>query len=150
MMKLFRTFFVLASMLTMAFTLSLNASADTTTYGESITLTNAIDLQEALPLADTDQPVLITATVGSICQVKGCWMGLVDEANNVRVTFKDYGFFVPPTLMGKTVRVQGTLQKVTLSLEDTKHYIEDAGGDPSTVTEPRVEYQIVATGVQLQ
>jgi hypothetical protein len=75
-------------------------------------------------------------------------MALTGAGEDVRVTFKDYGFFVPSSIIGKTVLVEGTLEKVVMSLEDTKHYVKDAGGDPSTVTQPRTEYRIVATGVQ--
>lgn len=127
------------------------AQTEETRWGETITLTQPVDLQTAVAQADAEgeAKVLISAEVGSVCQVKGCWLGLVDAQNNIRVTFKDYGFFVPLNLVGKTVKVQGNIRKVTMSLEDTKHYVEDAGGDPATVTEPRVEYQLVATGVEL-
>ena len=63
------------------------------------------------------------------------------------MTFKDYAFFVPPTLMGKTVLAQGELKKVAMTLEETKHYVKDAGGDPATVTEPRAHYELTASGV---
>lgn len=66
------------------------------------------------------------------------------------MTFKDYAFFVPSTLIGKTVLAQGELKKVTMTLEETKHYVKDAGGDPATVTQPRVHYELVASGVQVK
>jgi hypothetical protein len=46
--------------------------------------------------------------------------------------------------------VEGTLEKVVMTLEDTKHYVKDAGGDPSQVTSPRTEYRIVASGVEVK
>jgi hypothetical protein len=93
--------------------------------------------------------VVVQSKVGKVCMAKGCWLGLTDANGDVRVTFKDYGFFVPPSLIGKTVMVEGTLEKVTMSLADTRHYVQDAGGDPSKVTQPRVEYRLVATGVEV-
>lgn len=121
-------------------------------YGAPLTLKEPISLTTAIARLDR-QPttlVLIESKVDKICQVKGCWLGLVSDLGDVRVTFKDYAFFVPPTLIGKTVLVQGTLEKVTMTLEETKHYVQDAGGDPSTVTTPRVEYRIVATGIAVK
>ena len=91
--------------------------------------------------------VLVESTVDKVCVVKGCWLGLTDTSGDARVTFKDYAFFVPASLIGKRVIVEGKLEKVTMSLEDTRHYVKDAGGDPATVTQPRVEYRIVASGV---
>lgn len=121
-------------------------------YGAPIQAKNPLTLQAALkqldkaPAAD----VLIESTVEKVCVVKGCWMALTNAKDEVRVTFKDYGFFVPATIIGKTVLVEGKLEKVVMSLDDTKHYVKDAGGDPSTVTQPRVEYRIVASGVQVK
>jgi hypothetical protein len=121
-------------------------------YGAPITATNAVPLQTALEQLD-EVPVakvLVLSKVDKVCTVKGCWIGLTNAAGDVRVTFKDYAFFVPPTLIGKTVLVAGTLEKVTMSLEDSKHYAKDAGEDPSKVTVPRVEYRIVATGIEVK
>ena len=121
-------------------------------YGAPIKATNPIALSAAIKQLDAraTAPVLVEAKVDKICVVKGCWLGLVNDKDDVRVTFKDYAFFVPPSLIGKTVVVEGVLEKVTMSLEETKHYVKDAGGDPSTVTTPRVEYRIVASGVAVK
>lgn len=121
-------------------------------YGAPIQGKNPVSLQTAIGQLDKAPVanVLVESKVDKVCTVKGCWMGLTSKSGDVRVTFKDYGFFVPPKLVGKTVLVEGTLEKVTMSLEETKHYVKDAGGDPSKVTEPRVEYRIVATGIEVK
>lgn len=121
-------------------------------YGAPIQAKSPLSLQAAIKQLD-DKPkadVLIESKVDAVCVVKGCWMALTDTGGDVRVTFKDYGFFVPSSIIGKTVLVEGTLEKVVMSLEDTKHYVKDAGGDPSTVTQPRTEYRIVANGVKVK
>ena len=48
-----------------------------------------------------------------VCTKKGCWMKL-DMGNNnaVRVTFKDYGFFVPTDASGEVI-VNGMVQEPT-------------------------------------
>jgi hypothetical protein len=121
-------------------------------YGEPIKGTTPMSLKAAIQQLDSKPKadVLIESKVDAVCVVKGCWMALTDTAGDVRVTFKDYGFFVPSSIIGKTVLVEGTIEKVVMSLEDTKHYVRDAGGDPSTVTQPRTEYRIVASGVRVK
>ncbi|GAB1261367.1 DUF4920 domain-containing protein [Aurantivibrio plasticivorans] len=127
-----------------------NNDTPTQTYGGKITKDTPIDLAKAIALADSgsQQTILVEATVGSVCQKKGCWLSLEDTHSPVRVTFKDYGFFVPPTIKGRNVLVEGTIHKKTLSLAESKHYTQDAGGDPSLVTEPLVEYQMIAIAVE--
>ena len=121
-------------------------------YGAPVKAAKPVSLEAAIKqLANANSAnVLVESKVEKICVVKGCWMGLVNNTGDVRVTFKDYAFFVPPSLIGKTVVVEGKLEKVTMTLEETKHYVKDAGGDPSTVTSPRVEYRIVASGVEVR
>jgi hypothetical protein len=121
-------------------------------YGAPIAGKNPVSLAAAIKQLGNrgTADVIVESTVDKVCVVKGCWLGLTDASSDARVTFKDYAFFVPASLIGKRVIVEGKLEKVTMSLEDTRHYVKDAGGDPSTVTQPRVEYRIVASGVQVK
>ena len=43
-----------------------------------------------------DRTVTVEGTVNRVCQMKGCWMELVPSGadRGIRVTFKDYAFFV--------------------------------------------------------
>jgi hypothetical protein len=128
------------------------AIASAEQYGAQIKSKNPLTLQAALKQLDgmPNADVLIESKVDKVCVAKGCWMALTNAKDDVRVTFKDYGFFVPSSIIGKTVLVEGKLEKVVMSLEDTKHYVKDAGGDPSKVTQPRTEYRIVASGVEVK
>ncbi|OUR97835.1 hypothetical protein A9Q84_06450 [Halobacteriovorax marinus] len=129
------------------FLLTFNVMANTQ-YGTAITLKKTISLSQAIK-SNSKEEVLIEAKVGSVCKTKGCWMSLEDKSADYRVTFKDYKFFVPFSLVGKNVLVQGKIIKKKMSLAETKHYIEDAGGDPSKVTEGKTEYRLVASGVKV-
>ncbi|MEX1033370.1 MAG: DUF4920 domain-containing protein [Cellvibrionaceae bacterium] len=121
-------------------------------YGAELSEAEPISVTEAIALVDANKQTtaLVQGEVTSVCQAKGCWMGFSSEAGDVRVTFKDYGFFVPFSIVGKTVLAEGTVEKVQWSLKDSKHLTEDAGGDPDAVTEPIVEYQMVASGVKVK
>lgn len=93
----------------------------------------------------------VTGTVESVCQAKGCWMKVkMDNGETMRVTFKDYGFFVPKDIAGKTVVVEGVAEKKTMPVAELRHYAEDAGKSKeeiAKITDPKNELAFVADGV---
>lgn len=91
--------------------------------------------------------VFVETRVAKVCQKKGCFFIAQDGDKSARVSFKDYGFFVPTDTGGKTVKLVGTFSKKTITEAQAKHFAEDAGEDPSKVTGDRTEYAIVATSV---
>lgn len=98
-----------------------------------------------------DTTTIVTATVTDVCPAKGCWMMVTDGDQQIRVTFKDYGFFVPSSLKGKTIVLQGVLQQVVVPEADRKHYAEDAGASDEEIAEitgDATEYSFEATGVK--
>lgn len=118
-------------------------------YGAELTLKNPVTVDTAMQefKKNPTKMFLIEAQVDKVCQQKGCWMTLKSKTSDLRITFKDYSFFVPLTLSGKTVLVEGILNAKKLTLAQTKHYVEDEGGDPSKVTKAITDYQMIATGV---
>lgn len=127
------------------------ADKNKTKFGAELTLKETpITVDEAIEKFKSKNEkgsVLVEAKIDKVCQKKGCWMTLKGKSNEMRVIFKDYGFFVPTTIAGKSVLVEGTMKEEKLTLEETKHFVADEGGDPSKVTEARSDYQFVATGV---
>ena len=122
-------------------------------FGEEINMTKKTSIEDLLARSkkgEIKNPVLVEAKVEKVCKASGCWMTLKAPGEGVRITFKDYGFFVPAKLEGKTVLVQGEAVIHKMSLKETKHYVKDAGGDPSKVTEGRTELRVVATGVKTE
>jgi hypothetical protein len=61
--------------------------------------------------------VLVESTVAKVCEQRGCWIALKSASSQLHVTFKDEAFFVPASLIGKTVLVQGKLTKAGASYE---------------------------------
>ncbi len=123
------------------------ASGEVMTGSELLELYNGLENREAIE-------VQYKGIVSSVCQVKGCWM-TVELANGqeARVTFKDYGFFVPVDLAGKEVVVSGMAQVDVISEEDRKHYAEDAGKSATEVRNIRgnlKSYSLVANGVIIE
>ncbi len=91
--------------------------------------------------------VQVSGTVKSACIKKGCWMVLAGDTARARITFKDYGFFVPLDAAGSTAIVEGAVEVKTLSEAERKHLAEDAGKSVDTI--PKHELRLVATGVEL-
>lgn len=102
-------------------------------YGEVITPDSAMDaatLIAEMGNAPTYE-AKIKGKVVDVCVKKGCWMQIdIGNGEMMRVTFKDYGFFVPTDkekMAGKEVIFQGTAKFETISVADQKHYAEDGG-----------------------
>jgi hypothetical protein len=97
-------------------------------YGAPLTLKSPLKLEAAVQqLGDrAAADVLVEATVAKVCEQRGCWLVLKSASSQLHVTFKDEAFFVPATLIGKTVLVEGKLTK-------------EASG-----------YEIVANGLQVK
>ncbi len=98
--------------------------------------------------------VKLTAKINAVCKVKGCWM-MVDLGNSqeMRVSFKDYSFFVPKDASGKTATFQGWVSVDTTSVEDLRHYAKDDGQSDeeiNKITEPKAELSFVASGVVIK
>lgn len=126
-------------------------------FGEAeVSPESAMPVSDAVAKAEThkDHAVTLEGEVAEVCQMKGCWMTLVTgEDETIRVTFKDYGFFVPKDISGRNVVLSGVLQQDTLTVDVLKHYAEEAGKSQEeidAITEPSVEWAILADGVLVE
>jgi hypothetical protein len=101
-----------------------------------------------------DQSVLVEGEVRRACTRKGCWMELSEAQDpalpGCRVTFKDYGFFVPTDSAGSKARVEAKVEsrlvkpELVAHLESEGAKFADKGADGSAH-----EVRLVATGVEL-
>lgn len=137
-----------------------NPSPATTTpegqnIGAPVTAQGAITYDElATRMAATDSlAVKVTGKVSEVCQTKGCWMVIVPDQPgkpDMRVTFKDYGFFMPKDIVGKRVVIDGFARVEITPVDVLRHYAEDAGQTPeqiAAITEPKREVAYEASGV---
>ncbi len=127
-------------------------------FGEKITdeavlsQSEIIETYKGLKVGDTAQ-VKFTAKVNEVCQAKGCWMRLELGDNEAMVRFKDYGFFMPMNIAEKEVIVNGKAFVSEMSVEEQRHYAEDAGKSAEeieAITEVKVTYSFEADGVLLK
>ncbi len=124
-------------------------------YGAGTPVDGAVAVDAALanPAAYAGKTVLLSGPIVGTCATKGCWMRLGSEQKNVFVKFKDYGFFVPTGgVEGRDAVINGELKVVTQSVEELKHYYEDAGkpDEAAKITEPRTVVTFMATGVAIK
>ena len=95
--------------------------------------------------------IKVKGTIEDVCQKKGCWMNVdMDEENSVFVKFKDYEFFVPKDAAGSEVVMDGVAYLDTTTVEELKHYAQDAGEPDSVInaiTNPEIGYGFMANGV---
>lgn len=122
-------------------------------YGEEIEASEVVALDSVIKDFSTykGKKIVMEAKVEKVCEAKGCWMTLQGTDKTFRVKFKDYSFFVPISLIGKKVWVQGEVIRKEVSIKDTKHYLKDAGASEEkigAVKKPTIEYRIVAEGVK--
>jgi len=122
-------------------------------FGEGVKKGNVITTAEVeTKLGDsTKKDMKVTGEVVLVCQKKGCFMNLaMPDGKTMFVNFKDYAFFMPKDLKGKKVVIDGFAERKETSVEDLKHFAEDAKKSPeeiAKITQPKKEIVFEAKGV---
>lgn len=127
------------------------------TYGAKLSGTDIVAVDKVLDDPDKfagDKPILVQGRVRSACSRKGCWMELAPsmekDAAGSRVTFKDYGFFVPTTSAGKTACVEGLVSTRRIAPEEVAHMESEGAHFAKKMSDGSArEVRIVASGVEL-
>ncbi|RFP65047.1 DUF4920 domain-containing protein [Hymenobacter lapidiphilus] len=126
------------------------------TYGAAITSEGAQPLSALSTLLGTQDSaqVKLVGTANEVCQAKGCWMTMkLADGRDMRVKFKDYAFFVPKDISGKTIVINGWAHRETVPVADLQHYAKDAGKSATeiaAITEPQQQLNFEADGVLVQ
>lgn len=122
-------------------------------YGEKITDKGAISLAELGKQLDKKDSVTakIKGKVLEVCSKKGCWVTMeLPNKSQMMVKFKDYAYFVPTSLSGKTVVLDGVARKKIVSVNELKHFAEDAKkpqAEIDAITKPEKQVKFEASGV---
>ncbi|MES2728446.1 MAG: DUF4920 domain-containing protein [Bacteroidota bacterium] len=133
-----------------------DSTAQAQYFGDKITEDGAIALAD-LKTAMGDKKELntkVTGEVEAVCQKKGCWMNIKNAAGeSMRVTFKNYEFFMPMDCAGKTAIVEGVAKIEETSIADLKEYAKDDNQSKEAIAaikEPKKELVFEANGVILR
>lgn len=124
------------------------------TFGAPITIDPAAAVTVSAAIQDTakfGQTILVRGTITDVCMKKGCWLVVTDDAGTMRVTFKEYGFFVPKDSHDRTVYLQGIVKREVIDEDIAKHYAEESsdGPKPEEITGPQTVVTMVADGVMI-
>lgn len=125
------------------------------TYGEELSDAKAVkatNLEKTMDGKDA-MKMKLKGEIAEVCQEKGCWMTVATgDGQTIRVTFKDYGFFVAKDAAGKKTVIEGEAKMETVDVATLKHYAEDAGKSKeeiAAITEPETKLTFVASGVEI-
>ncbi len=161
MIELYKNAFLVVAMLAMQASVAgtdvirlsepVEQTADTETFGSPFD--ESTPLVELKAIAGDGQEyvgrsVRVVTQVSEVCQKKGCFFIAREGQSIVRVSFKDYGFFVPTNIGGKRVALIGEVVVREVSQDQAEHYAEDLGADAAPV-KPGMTYEIVATSVRV-
>lgn len=94
------------------------------------------------------KPFQVEARIAKVCQKKGCFFIAQQDQHILRVSFRDYGFFIPTDSSGKTVTLAGELVQKEISPELAAHFKADLRSETDTL-KPGVVYEIVADSVKI-
>lgn len=118
--------------------------------GPRLTLASVLEAPERFE----QQQVTLEGVVRRACSRRGCWMelstGVGDSTPGCRVTFENYGFFVPTDSAGSRAVVEGRLKVQLIRPEMVRHHeSEGAVYSNKHADGSATELRLVATGVEL-
>ena len=96
----------------------------------------------------------ISGEIKEVCTKKGCWFAMeLSNGESMRVTFKDYGFFIPTNSQGFPIVMEGVATFSETDVETLRHYAEDQGKskeEVEAITAPKREITFEASGVVIK
>lgn len=123
-------------------------------FGAKTTADDAITVEQLSSIMQSRQgkktEIKLKGTVTEVCEAMGCWIKIKSQDGNMMVKMKDESFFVPLALVGKEVVINGIAEEKVTSVEQLKHYAEDANKSKEeidAIKEPKKEIIVQAKGV---
>ena len=96
----------------------------------------------------------VSGKINEVCTNKGCWFAMeLPNGSSMRVTFKDYGFFIPTNSQGFPITIEGVATLSETDVETLRHYAEDQGKskeEVAAITLPKKEITFEASGVLIK
>lgn len=125
-------------------------------YGNIIEVEKVASTSEMVSTVETEGTFngKISGEIKEVCTKKGCWFSMeLPGGESMRVTFKDYGFFIPTNSQGFPIVLEGVATLTETDVETLKHYAEDQGKskeEVEAITAPKREITFEATGVVIK
>ncbi|MEB2779324.1 DUF4920 domain-containing protein [Algoriphagus sp. C2-6-M1] len=125
-------------------------------YGADMVVAGVVSPSHMISVVEKDGNFegKIAGEIKEVCTKKGCWLTMdLPNGESMRVTFKDYGFFVPTTSQGYPVILEGVAVLTETDVKTLRHYAEDGGmskAEVEAITEPKREITFEAVGVVIK
>ncbi|WP_374074191.1 DUF4920 domain-containing protein [Bdellovibrio bacteriovorus] len=129
-------------------------------FGAGAKFSDAIPMSKIMktPESYVGKEVTVSGVIVDVCAKRGCWMQLTTDyqSEKVRIKVNDGEMVFPLESRGKKAAAKGEFKKMTLSLEQTKSFLQHQAEenkkkfDPASVKEPMVVYQVQATGAVIE
>lgn len=99
-----------------------------TTFGARTTSEGPVQINTlaAKVTSTKETDVKVKGKVVEVCKEMGYWLKMETANGKMMVKMKDHAFFVPVDLTEKEVVIDGTAKMTITSVEELKHYAEDA------------------------
>jgi len=124
-------------------------------FGEKISEAGAVSadlLAENLNTAGQTKEVKVIGKIKEVCKAEGCWVRMETKEGSILVKMKDHAFLVPVEMEGKTVVAEGVATFKETSVEQLRHFAEDAGKSKEEIAliiEPKKEIVFQARGIKV-
>lgn len=124
-------------------------------YGEITSVQGAVDIASIPAKLEAGSSIntLVKAKVLDVCPKRGCWLKVaVNDSTEAFVKMKDYAFFAPLAIKGKTVVMDAVASIKTTPVDELQHYAKDAKKSPAeiaAITEPKKEITFLASGIEV-
>jgi hypothetical protein len=96
----------------------------------------------------------VSGQIKEVCTKKGCWFAMeLPNGSSMRVTFKDYGFFIPTNSQGFPITIEGIATLTETDVETLRHFAEDQGKSKEAIeaiVAPKKEITFEATGALIK
>jgi hypothetical protein len=126
-------------------------SAQSETFGIKIDYTlPKVSMQNLVtdPSLHMANPFRVEARIAKVCQKKGCFFIAQQDQYVLRVSFRNYGFFIPTDSSGKIVMMAGKLVQKHVSPQQVAHFKDDLKSETDSI-KPGVIFEIVADSVKI-
>lgn len=96
----------------------------------------------------------VSGKIKEVCTNKGCWFAMeLPNGTSMRVTFKDYGFFIPTNSQGFPITIEGVATLSETDVETLRHYAKDQGKskeEVAAISAPKKEITFEAIGALIK
>jgi hypothetical protein len=120
--------------------------------GKSLTLKEKTSVSKILssPAKFEGKKVLVEGKIADVCQEMGCWIDIAGEKEGEKIKVKvvDGEIVFPKDSKGKTVLVEGVIEKVTAEKTEHKEMKEHKDGDGCEAD--KVSYRIKGLGAVIK